>query len=88
MLYRRSFIERYVIFISGNQLIRVLGGSLLDQVEQGTFFFLAVDDEYTSEYFMAAVFRGYLGETEHLAIGQLTSQLLAYLVQVSDLLLA
>ena len=61
------------------------GGSL-DQLKQGGFLFLTVDDEGTIEYFMPAMFRIYLGKAKYLTVCKLSARSLAYSFQVFDLI--
>ena len=59
---------------------------LLDEAEEARFHLLSVDDEGSSEYLVAAMFRVDLGESEDFGVGQRPSVLLFYLVQVFYLL--
>ena len=85
LLDYRAIIEGYVIFICRNQLVRILGRSLLNQAEERAFLLLAIDNKRTTENLVAAMLGIDLRETEHLAIRQLTPQLLAHFLQVSNL---
>ena len=55
LFYRWPFRKGYVVFIGGNNLIGMLFRGFLDQLEEGRFFFFAVDNEGTTKDFMAAM---------------------------------
>ena len=66
----------------------MLLGRTLDQTEQRRGHRLAVDDELTVEYLVAAVLRVDLREAEHLAVGQLAPDAAADAFQIGDFLVA
>ena len=88
LLNNRTLQECAVVLVSRRNAIGVSLCCMLDQVEQRRRFLLAIDHERTAEDLVAAVLRIHLRETEHLAVGQRATHLLAYLFEVCDLLLA
>ena len=78
----------HVVLVSRHQSVRVGGGSLLDEGEQGTAHLLAVDDEGAVEDLVAAVFRIHLGEAVHLAISKLAANLFLDALEIGYLLVA
>ena len=64
----------------------VLLSGLLDHLEERTLLLLPVYDERATEDLVPAVLAVDLCEAEHLAVGELASQLLLHAVQVLDLL--
>ena len=57
----------------------------LYHVEQARLHLLAVDDELATKYFVAAVLRVYLCETEDFAVCERSAQLLLHVVQIVNL---
>ena len=78
----RTFGEGYVVFISRDDFIRILLCGLFDHLEQRRFLFYTVDDECSTEYFVATVFGVDLCETENFGVSQLASQIVFYLFQI------
>ena len=62
--------------------MRILLCRLLDHVEERRLHLLAVDDEHTAEYLVAAVLRVDLREAENLRVGQRAAELFLNLVQI------
>ena len=54
-------------------------------MEEGRLLFYTVDDECPAEDFVAAVFGIDLGETEYFGVGQFTSKVLFYFLEVVHL---
>ena len=88
MFDHRTFVESHIIFIGGNQFVRVLRRCFLDQVKERTFFLFSVDNKCTAEDFVTAVLRVHLCKTVHFAVGQPAFQLLAYFVEVGYFFIA
>ena len=82
LFHYRTFGEGYVVFVSRDDFIRVLLCGLFDHLEQGRFLFYAVDDESSTEDFVATVFGVDLCETEDFRVSQFASQVTFYLFQV------
>ena len=76
--------ESHIVLISRNNLVRMLLRGLLDELEQGRFHLLAVDDERAAENLVAAMLGIDLREAEHFRIGQFAAQLPFHLVQILD----
>ena len=87
LLYLRTLAEGHIVLVCRQYLVWILLCCLLDHLEQRRLHFLAVDDEGTAEYLMAAVLRVYLCEAEELRVSQRTSQLLCHIVEVCYFLL-
>ena len=68
--------------------IRILLCGLFDHLEQRRFLFYTVDDECSTEYFVATVFGVDLCETENFGVSQLASQIVFYLFSDSPFLLS
>ena len=84
----RAFVESYIIFIGGDQFVRVFRRCFLNQVKERTFFLFSVDNKCSAEDFVTAVFRVHLCKTVHFAVCQPSFQLLAYFVEVSYFFIA
>ena len=84
LLHDWSLCESHVVFICGQYLVRVLLRRFLNHGEERRFHFFSVDDECSSEYFVAAVLGVDLCKAEHLRVGQLSAQLLFYRVEIFD----
>ena len=82
LFYHRTFGKGYVVFVSRDNLVRIFLCSFLDHLEQRRLHFLSVDDERTTENFVAAVFRVNLCETEYFRVSQFAAQILFHLHQV------
>ena len=88
LLDGRPLQESAVVLIGRHDAARMLLGRTLDQTEQRRGHRLAVDDELTVEYLVAAVLRVDLREAEHLAVGQLAPDAAADAFQIGDFLVA
>ena len=82
LLDDRSFGKSHVVFVGRDNLVRILLCGPLDHCEEAAGHFLSVDDEGATENLMAAMLTVDLCEAEYLAIGQGTSQLAFYVVEV------
>ena len=69
----RPIDKRTIVFISGNNPIRIFLRSFLNQFKECTFFLFSVDNKGTVKNFMTAVFRIDLRKTEYFGIGQFPS---------------
>ncbi len=85
LLDHRALGESNVIAVGRDDLARVLLCRFLDEREEARLTLFAVDDELTAEDLVAAVLRVDLCETEDLGVGEWTSVLLLYLVQIFNL---
>ena len=83
-----SLYECYVILISRCDSVWMLLGSFLDQLEKCFWLFFSIDDEGAIEDFMSTVLGVHLRKSEYLRVSQRTSQLLRYIFQIVDFLLA
>ena len=68
LFHNRTFSEGYIIFISGDDFVRIFLCGLFDHLEQGRFLFYTVDDERSAENFVAAVFGVDLCKTENFRV--------------------
>ena len=75
LLHDGSFGEGHIIFICGDDLVRVLLRCALDHLEKAAGHLLAVDDEGAAEDLVAAVFAVDLCEAEDLGVRELAAQL-------------
>ena len=78
--------KRHVVLVGREDMMRILLRGLLNHGEETALHLLAVDDEGAAENLVATMFAVDLGETEHLAIRQRSSELGFYLLQVVDFL--
>ena len=82
LLDNRTFGKGYVVFVGRYNLVRILLGGFLNHLEEGRFLFHSVDDKCTAEDFMAAVLGIDLCKAEYFGVGQRTSQVLFYFLEV------
>ena len=82
LLDNRTFGKGYVVFVGRYNLVRILLGGFLNHLEEGRFLFHSVDDKCTAEDFVAAVLGIDLCKAEYFGVGQRTSQVLFYFLEV------
>ena len=85
LLHDRSFSKSDIIFISGNDMMRILLGRLLNHLEEGRLLLLAIDDKGSTEDFVSAMLAVNLGKTKDLAISKFTAKLTFHLMQILNL---
>ena len=86
LLDDRTLRESHIILIGRENLVRVLLSGLLDHLEERALLLFAINDECASKDFMPAMLTIDLCESKHLAIGELSSQLLLHPMQIVYLL--
>ena len=70
----RSLYKGAIILVGRDHVVGIGCSGAFDQLEQGGFFLLAVDDKGAIEYFVPAMFRVYLGKAEDLTVGKLPAR--------------
>ena len=85
LLYNRSFGKGNIILVRTDDVVRILMCRFLDEGEERRGLLHSVNDKGTSEYLVAAMFRVYLCETEHLRVCQAASELLLHSVEIFNL---
>ena len=88
LLHTGTKHKGHVVLVSRDQSVGIGLGGLLDEGKQGAAHLLSVDDESAVEDLVAAVLRVDLGETIHLTVGELASDLLGNALEIGDLLIA
>ncbi len=87
LCHSRALHECHIILVRRHQAVGILLRCLFDELEQRHWLLLAVNHKRAPEYLVAAVLAVHLRESEHLAVRELTSELLGELTQIILLLL-
>ena len=82
LFHHGTFGKGHVVLVGRDDVVRVLLRCLFYHGEERRGHLLSVDDEGATEDFVAAVFGVDLGKAEHLAVGELSSELLFHAVEI------
>ena len=85
LFYHGTLCKSHIVLIGRQYLARILFGGTLNHGKERGFFFFTVNDKCATEYLMPTVFRIDLCKPEYFAVGEGSSVLLFYGVQVRHL---
>ena len=86
LFHHGALCKSHIVLVGREDTVGILLSGLLDHLEERALLLLAINDECASKDFMPAMLTIDLCESKHLAIGELSSQLLLHPMQIVYLL--